>query len=117
MLNISAIDISGAGASPEEIARSLIVRGRVGGSVRPSITKGSRSFASFGADIASIFSTKMGLGSAILDGFIDQTSTLDGEVSFADGILSLRNQNVLGWGAQAVINSRTDLRRSTTDRP
>ena len=114
-LNITAIDISGAGASPEEIARSLTVRGRLAGSVRPSITKGSRSFASFGADIASIFSTKMGLGSAILDGFIDQTSTLDGEVSFANGILSLRNQNILGSGAKAVINSRTDLRQSTTD--
>ena len=114
-LNITAIDVSGSGLSVDDIARSLVVRARIGGSLRAMVTQGSRSFASFGAGIASIFSTRMGLGSSILDGFIDQTSTLDGEVSFANGILSLRNQSILGRGAKAVVNSRTDLRQATTD--
>jgi hypothetical protein len=114
-LNVTAIEVSGSGLSIDDIARSLVARARLGGSVRTMVTQGSRSFASFGADIASIFSTRMGLGSAILDGFVDQTSTLDGEVSFANGTLSLRNQSILGRGAKAVVNSRTDLRQSTTD--
>ena len=114
-LNVTAIEITGNGLSVDDIAGSLAGRGRIGGSLRAMVTQGSRSFASFGAGIASIFSTRMGLGSAILDGFIDQTSSLDGEVSFANGILSLRDQNIQGRGAKAVINSRTDLHRSTTD--
>jgi AsmA family len=114
-LNIAAIEVSGSGLSVEDIARSLVARGRIGGSLRAMVTRGSRSFASFGAGIASIFSTEMGLGSAILDAFIDQTSRLDGEVNFADGVLSLRDQNILGRGAKAVINGRTDLRQLTTD--
>jgi hypothetical protein len=114
-LNFTAIEVSGSGLSVDDIVRSLAARARIGGSLRAMVTQGSRSFASFGSGIASIFSTRMGLGSAILDGFIDQTSTLDGEVSFANGMLSLRNQNILGRGAKAVVNSRTDLRHSTTD--
>ena len=114
-LNFTAIEVSGSGLSIDDIVRSLVARARIGGSLRAMVTQGSRSFASFGAGIASIFSTRMGLGSALLDGFIDQTNTLDGEVSFANGIISLRDQNVLGRGAKAVINSRIDLRLSTTD--
>jgi len=114
-LNITAIEISGSGRSVEEIGGSLAARARLGGILRVMVTQGSRSFASLGAGIARVFSTRMGLGAALLDAFIDQTSRLDGEVSFANGIVSLRDQNILGRGAKAVINGRTDLRQATTD--
>lgn len=114
-INITDISIQGGGVSPEEIRNSLTGRGQVSGSLYPAVAKGSLGFASFATGLGSIFSTEMGFNAAVLSGFINQQSTVIGEIFLAKGTVSLRNHTVQGLNAIARITSNNSLVAATTD--
>jgi hypothetical protein len=78
-------------------------------------TKGSLGFASFATGVGSIFSTEMGFNSAVLAAFVNQQSSIAGEITIANGTVSLINQKVQGQNAVATITSHTSLMAATTD--
>jgi hypothetical protein len=114
---ISVMDISlkGGGNSPEAIRNSLVGSGQVSGYVYPSVTRGSLSFVSFAAGVASVFSSEMGFNSAVLDAFINRQSAVSGAFRLADGTLTLQEQKVQGQNAVALVTSQTSLTAATTD--
>ena len=114
-INVMDISVRGSGRTTEEIRNSLTGRGQVSGSLYPIVAKGSLGLASFATGVGSIFSTEMGFGSAVLSAFINHQSNIAGEVTIANGTVSLDNHTVQGQNAVAQITSRTSLAAATTD--
>jgi hypothetical protein len=114
-INVMNIALKGSGNSPEAIRNSLVGSGQVSGYLYPSVAKGSLSFVSFAAGVASIFSSEMGFNSAVLDAFINRQSAISGQLQLADGTLTLQDQKVQGQNAVALVTSRTSLTAATTD--
>ncbi|MEI7871212.1 MAG: AsmA family protein [Alphaproteobacteria bacterium] len=114
-INVMNIALKGGGNSPEAIRNSLVGSGQVSGYVYPSVTKGSLSFVSFAAGVASVFSSEMGFNSAVLDAFINRQSPISGAFHLADGTLTLQEQKVQGQNAVALVTSQTSLTAATTD--
>ena len=114
-INVMNIALKGGGNSPEAIRNSLVGSGQVSGYVYPSVTKGSLSFVSFAAGVASVFSSEMGFNSAVLDAFINRQSAISGAFHLADGTLTLQEQKVQGQNAVALVTSQTSLTAATTD--
>ena len=114
-INVMDISVRGSGRTTEEIRDSLSGRGQVSGSLYPIVSKGSLGLASFATGVGSIFSTEMGFGSAVLSAFINHQSNIAGEVTLANGTVSLNNHTVQGQNAVATITSRTSLAAATTD--
>ncbi|MDI1282921.1 MAG: AsmA family protein [Reyranella sp.] len=114
-INVMNIALKGGGNSPEAIRNSLVGSGQVSGYVYPSVTKGSLSFVSFAAGVASVFSSEMGFNSAVLDAFINRQSAISGGFQLANGTLTLQEQKVQGQNAVALVSSQTSLTAATTD--
>ncbi|MDI1264337.1 MAG: AsmA-like C-terminal region-containing protein, partial [bacterium] len=114
-INVMNIALKGNGNSPEAIRNSLVGSGQVSGYLYPSVVKGSLSFVSFAAGVASIFSSEMGFNSAVLDAFINRQSAISGQFQLAEGTLTLQDQKVQGQNAVALITSHTSLTAATTD--
>jgi uncharacterized protein involved in outer membrane biogenesis len=114
-INVMDISVQGSGRTTEEIRNSLTGRGQVSGALYPTVAKGSLGLASFATGVGSIFSTEMGFGSAVLSAFINHQSSIAGEVTIANGTVSLNNHTVQGQNAVAQITSRTSLAAATTD--
>ena len=114
-INVTDISVHGSGRTTEEIRDSLTGRGQVSGSLYPMVAKGSLGLASFATGVGSIFSTEMGFGSAVLSAFINHQSNIAGEVTLANGTVSLNDHTVQGQNAVAQITSRTSLAAATTD--
>ena len=114
-INVMDISLKGSGNSPEAIRNSLVGGGQVSGYVYPSVAKGSLSFVSFAAGVASVFSSEMGFNSAVLDAFINRQSAITGAFHLADGMLTLQEQKVQGQNAVALVSSQTSLTAATTD--
>ncbi|GEP61855.1 cell envelope biogenesis protein AsmA [Reyranella soli] len=114
-INVMDISVQGSGRTTEEIRDTLTGRGQVSGLLFPMATKGSLGFASFATGVGSIFSTEMGFNSAVLAAFVNQQSSIAGEITIANGTVSLINQKVQGQNAVATITSHTSLMAATTD--
>jgi uncharacterized protein involved in outer membrane biogenesis len=114
-VNVMDISVRGSGRTTEAIRDSLTGRGQVTGSLYPIVAKGSLGLASFATGVGSIFSTEMGFGSAVLSAFINHQSNIAGEVTIANGTVSLDKHTVQGQNAVAQITSRTSLAAATTD--
>ena len=114
-INVMRIALQGQGNSPEQIRDSLAGQGHLSGVLYPSVAKGSLGFASFATGVGSIFSTEMGFGSAVISGFINAQSTIEGDITLSNGEINLQNHAVKGPNATARINSRTSLTAATTE--
>jgi len=114
-INVMDISVRGSGRTTEEIRDSLTGHGQVSGALYPVVAKGSLGLASFATGVGSIFSTEMGFGSAVLSAFINHQSSIAGEITIANGTVSLNNHTVQGQNAVAQITSRTSLAAATTD--
>jgi uncharacterized protein involved in outer membrane biogenesis len=114
-INVMDISVHGSGRTTQEIRDSLSGRGQVSGALYPTVAKGSLGLASFATGVGSIFSTEMGFGSAVLSAFVNHQSNIAGEVTLANGTVSLNNHTVQGQNAVAQITSRTSLAAATTD--
>lgn len=114
-IDVLNISVHGSGRSPGEIRSSLTGRGQVGGYLYPAVIDGSLGFASFATGVASIFSTEMGFSSAVLSAFVNQQSTVRGDLVISDGMVALYNHLVQGQNGVALINSRNSLASATTD--
>lgn len=114
-INVMDISVRGSGRTTQEIRDSLTGHGQVTGALYPTVAKGSLGLASFATGVGSIFSTELGFGSAVLSAFVNHQSNIAGEVTIADGTVSLNNHTVQGQNAVAQINSRTSLAAATTD--
>jgi len=114
-INVMKIALQGQGNSPEQIRDSLTGQGHLSGVIYPSVTKGSLGLASFATGVGSIFSTEMGFNSAVLSGFINAQSTIEGDITLSNGEINLQNHAVKGPNATARINSRTSLTSAMTE--
>lgn len=114
-INVTDISVRGSGRTTEEIRDSLTGHGQVSGALYPTVAKGSLGLASFATGVGSIFSTEMGFNSAVLSAFINHQSNIAGELTIANGTVSLNNHTVQGQNAVAQITSRTSLAAATTD--
>lgn len=114
-INVMKIALQGQGNSPEQIRDSLTGQGHLSGVVYPSVTKGSLGLASFATGVGSIFSTEMGFNSAVLSGFINAQSSIEGDITLSNGEIQLQNHAVKGPNATARIDSRTNLTSATTE--
>jgi hypothetical protein len=114
-INVMDISVRGSGRTTEEIRDSLTGHGQVSGALYPTVAKGSLGLASFATGVGSIFSTEMGFGSAVLSAFVNHQSNISGEVTIANGTVSLNDHTVQGQNAVAQITSRTSLAAATTD--
>ena len=114
-INVMDISVRGSGRTTQEIRDSLSGRGQVSGALYPTVAKGSLGLASFATGVGSIFSTELGFGSAVLSAFVNHQSNIAGEVTLANGTVSLNNHTVQGQNAVAQITSRTSLAAATTD--
>ncbi len=114
-INVMKIALQGQGNSPGQIRDSLTGQGHLSGVVYPSVAGGSLGFASFATGIGSLFSTEMGFNSAVISGFINAQSTIEGDITLSNGEISLKNHALKGPSATAQINSRTSLSAATTE--
>ena len=114
-INVMRIALQGQGNSPGQIRDSLTGQGHLSGVIYPSVAGGSLGFASFATGIGSLFSTEMGFNSAVISGFINAQSTIEGDISLSNGEINLQNHALKGPNATARINSRTSLTAATTE--
>lgn len=114
-INVMRIALQGQGNSPEQIRDSLTGQGHLSGVIYPSVAGGSLGFASFATGIGSLFSTEMGFNSAVISGFINTQSTIEGDITLSNGEINLQNHALKGPNATARINSRTRLTGATTE--
>ncbi|MFN4015311.1 MAG: AsmA family protein [Reyranella sp.] len=114
-INVMRISLQGQGNSPGQIRDSLMGQGHLSGVIYPSVAGGSLGFASFATGIGSLFSTEMGFNSAVISGFINAQSTIEGDITLSNGEINLRNHALKGPNATARINSRTSLAGATTE--
>jgi uncharacterized protein involved in outer membrane biogenesis len=113
-INVMRISLQGQGNSPGQIRDSLTGQGHLSGVIYPSVAGGSLGFASFATGIGSLFSTEMGFNSAVISGFINAQSTIEGDITLSNGEIKLQNHALKGPNATAQINSRTSLTAATT---
>ena len=113
-INVMKIALQGQGNSPGQIRDSLTGQGHLSGVIYPSVAGGSLGFASFATGIGSLFSTEMGFNSAVISGFINAQSTIEGDITLSNGEINLQNHALKGPSATARINSRTSLIAATT---
>lgn len=114
-INVMRIALQGQGNSPGQIRDSLTGQGHLSGVIYPSVAGGSLGFASFATGIGSLFSTEMGFNSAVISGFINAQSTIEGDINLSNGEINLQNHALKGPNATARINSRTSLTAATTE--
>ena len=114
-INVMRIALQGQGNSPEQIRDSLTGQGHLSGVIYPSVAGGSLGFASFATGIGSLFSTEMGFNSAVISGFINAQSTIEGDITLSNGEINLQNHAIKGPNATARIDSRTNLSAATTE--
>lgn len=114
-INVMKIALQGQGNSPGQIRDSLTGQGHLSGVIYPSVAGGSLGFASFATGIGSLFSTEMGFNSAVISGFINAQSTIEGDITLSNGEIKLQNHALKGPNATARINSRTSLTGATTE--
>lgn len=114
-INVMKIALRGQGNSPEQVRDSMVGQGHLSGVIYPSVAGGSLGFASFATGIGSLFSTEMGFNSAVLTGFINAQSSIEGDITLSNGEIQLQNHSVKGPNATARINSRTSLTSATTE--
>ena len=114
-ISVMNIELKGAGTTPEQIRNSLSGSGQVSGYLYPAVTGGSLGLASFATGIGSLFSTEMGLASAMLAGFINRQSPVTGQFVLAGNLVTLQNHTVQGQNAVALITSQNSMTAATTD--
>ncbi len=114
-INVMRIALQGQGNSPGQLRDSLAGQGHLSGVIYPSVAGGSLGFASFATGIGSLFSTEMGFNSAVISGFINAQSTIEGDITLSNGEINLQNHALKGPNATARINSRTSLTAATTE--
>lgn len=114
-ISVMRIALQGQGNSPGQIRDSLTGQGHLSGVIYPSVAGGSLGFASFATGIGSLFSTEMGFNSAVISGFINTQSTIEGDITLSNGEINLQNHALKGPNATARINSRTRLSGATTE--
>jgi uncharacterized protein involved in outer membrane biogenesis len=114
-ISVMSIELKGAGTSPEQIRNSLSGSGQVSGYLYPAVTGGSLGLASFATGVGSLFSTEMGMASAMLAGFINRQSPVTGQLVLAGNLMTLQNHSVQGQNAVALITSQNSVIAATTD--
>jgi uncharacterized protein involved in outer membrane biogenesis len=114
-ISVMNIELKGAGTTPEQIRNSLSGSGQVSGYLYPAVTGGSLGLASFATGVGSLFSTEMGLASAMLAGFINRQSLITGQLVLAGNLVTLQNHTVQGQNAVALITSQNSVIAATTD--
>jgi uncharacterized protein involved in outer membrane biogenesis len=114
-ISVMNIELKGAGTTPEQIRNSLSGSGQVSGYLYPAVTGGSLGLASFATGVGSLFSTEMGLASAMLAGFINRQSPVTGQLVLAGNLVTLQNHSVQGQNAVALITSQNSVIAATTD--
>jgi|GEM_PF-335257 len=114
-INVMKVALQGQGNSPGQIRDSLTGQGHLSGAIYPSVAGGSLGFASFATGLGSLFSTEMGFNSAVISGFINAQSTIEGDITLSNGEINLQNHALKGPNATARINSRTNLTAATTE--
>ena len=113
-VNATNIQISGAGRTPEEIRNGFKGSATLGGYVYPSVDPRSRSSALFFGGIAGVFSDDIKAGVLVLKRFANRENPIAGQVTMANGTVTLNNQTISGDQAAARISGTTNLANATT---
>ena len=114
-ISVMSIELKGSGTTPEQIRNSLSGSGQVSGYLYPAVTGGSLGLAAFATGVGSIFSTEMGMASAMLAGFINRQSPVTGQLLLEGNLVTLQNHTVQGQNAVALITSQNSVTAATTD--
>ncbi len=113
-VNATNMQISGAGRTPEEIRNGFKGSATLGGYVYPSVDPRSRSSALFFGGIAGIFSDDIKAGVLVLKRFANRENPIAGQVTMANGMVTLKNQTISGDQAAARISGSTNVANATT---
>jgi hypothetical protein len=114
-VSITGIELTGSGATPQQLRESLSGRGQVSGYLYPGVASGSLGFAQFATGLGSLFSTDLGFGSAVLSGFVNRQNDFSGELLLSGSTVVLKDHTLKGLNATARINSTNSLVHETTD--
>lgn len=114
-LSLEDFALRAEGETLEAILLSVSGGGRSQGEVRPVVTRGSLSLATFATGIGSLFSTEMGFASAVIDNFIDRWIATRGSIEIGGGVITLREHTLNTPGATAYVTSHIDIRNGTLD--
>ncbi len=114
-LSLLDLALRAEGETLEAVLLSASGGGRSEGEVKPVVTRGSLSLATFAAGIGSLFSTQMGFASAVIDNFIDRWVATRGVIEIGDGVITLREHTLHTPGATAYVTSHIDTRNGTLD--
>ena len=113
-INATNMQISGSGRTPEEIRNGLKGSATMGGYVYPSVDPRSRSSALFFGGIAGLFSDDIKAGVLVLKRFANRENPIAGQVTMANGTVTLNNQTVSGDQATARVSGVTNVAAATT---
>lgn len=114
-LSLEDFALRAEGETLEAILLSVSGGGRSQGEVRPVVTRGSLSLATFATGIGSLFSTEMGFASAVIDNFVDCWIATRGTIEIGGGVITLREHTLHTPGATAYITSHIDTRSGMLD--
>lgn len=114
-LSLEDLALRAEGETFEAVLLSVSGGGRSEGEVKPVVTRGSLSLATFATSIGSLFSTEMGFASAVIDNFVDRWVATSGAIEIGDGVITLREHTLHTPGATAYITSHIDTRNGTLD--
>jgi len=114
-LRLDDLMLRAEGETLEDLLLSAVGSARTGGRVRPVVSRGSLSMASFATGLGSLFSTELGFASAVIDGFVGRWIATSGAIDVADGVVTLREHTLRGPAATAYITSQIDARRGHLD--
>ncbi len=114
-IDATGIQLACKGASPADLRKTLQGSATRSGTLSPSLTEGSRSFALLAASVGSLFSSDMAFDSLMLENFIDHKNTVSGQLTVSGSAISTEHHTVQGANATAVIAGRTDVAAATVD--
>lgn len=108
-LTLEDLELRSSGDTFESHLLSATASGRTSAQLRPLVTRGSLSLASFATGLGSLFSTEMGFASAVIEHFVGKWIATRGQLEIGLGALTLREHTLESPGATAYVTSRIDL--------
>lgn len=113
-LDATGIQLTGAGVTPEQIRNSFKGSATLGGFIHPAIDSSSRDSLSFLAGIGSIFSDDASMASLVLKRFVNRQNRIEGKVRLENGNVITDGPRLIGEGAQARLEGRTQVATAVT---
>ena len=114
-ITLQGVTLRAWGTTLDAMLRSLSGRGSSTGNIRPVVTRGSLSLATFATGIGSLFSTEMGFASTVIEGFVGRWVATRGALEIAEGTIDLREYLLQGERVTAVVSGRIDALRQDLD--